>query len=60
MTTSDKYEGAEGQAQAQYESIVEMLAAVDCDYDRLEELRKLKNTKRWFAGWNMPVFFPSK
>lgn len=27
------------QAAAQYESIVEMLAALNCDYDRLDELR---------------------
>lgn len=30
---------AEEQAAAQYSSIVDMLAAVECDYDRLEELR---------------------
>lgn len=30
---------AEDQAAAQYSSIVRMLAAVECDYDRLEELR---------------------
>jgi hypothetical protein len=30
---------AEEQAAAQYSSIVRMLAAVECDYDRLEELR---------------------
>ena len=30
---------AEDQAAAQYSSIVEMLAAVECDYDRLAELR---------------------
>lgn len=29
---------AESQAQAQYESLVAMLAAVNCDYDRLDEL----------------------
>jgi hypothetical protein len=29
---------AEKQAAAQYSSIVQMLAAVECDYDRLEEL----------------------
>lgn len=33
---------AEEQAAAQYSSIVDMLAAVECDYDRLEELRQLK------------------
>ena len=30
---------AQDHARAKYESIVAMLAAVDCDYDRLEELR---------------------
>lgn len=30
---------AKEQAAAQYSSIVDMLAAVECDYDRLEELR---------------------
>mgnify|MGYP003338097175 CR=1 FL=1 len=30
---------AEQQARAQYEGIVQMLAAVACDYDRLQELR---------------------
>jgi len=34
---------AHDQAQAQFESIVAMLAAVDVDYDRLDELRELKN-----------------
>ena len=29
----------EEQAAAQYSSIVDMLTAVECDYDRLEELR---------------------
>ena len=33
---------AEDQAVAQYSSIVDMLAAVECDFDRLEELRQLK------------------
>lgn len=31
---------AEDQAAAQYSSIVDMLAAVECDYDRLAELRE--------------------
>jgi hypothetical protein len=31
---------AKEQAAAQYQSIVEMLSALDCDYDRLEELRE--------------------
>lgn len=33
---------AEDQAAAQYSSIVDMLGAVECDFDRLEELRQLK------------------
>lgn len=33
---------AEDQARAQYASIIAMLDAVECDYDRLEELRQLK------------------
>jgi hypothetical protein len=38
MTTKTE-DRAEDQAEAQYSSIVRMLAAVSCDYDRLEELR---------------------
>lgn len=38
MTTKTE-DRAEDQAAAQYSSIVRMLAAVECDYDRLEELR---------------------
>lgn len=37
--TVELIDHAQDQARAQYESIVSMLAAVDCDYDRLEELR---------------------
>lgn len=37
MTEEPDY--AKEQAQAQYESICEMVAALDVDYDRLEELR---------------------
>jgi hypothetical protein len=40
---TDKTENhAQDQAAAQYESIVQMLAALTCDYDRLEELRDLE------------------
>lgn len=35
----ENLENARSQARAQYESIVEMVAALDVDYDRLEELR---------------------
>lgn len=34
---------AKQQAQSQVESIVEMIRAVDCDFDRLEELREEKS-----------------
>ncbi len=37
--TKKKYEGSEGQAAAQAESIAAMMAALECDYDRLEEVR---------------------
>lgn len=40
MKTEDR---AEDQAAAQFASICAMLAAVECDYDRLEELRTLKS-----------------
>jgi hypothetical protein len=37
--TTDKTNHAEEEAKAQYESVREMIAALNCDYDRLEELR---------------------
>ncbi|MES2348477.1 MAG: hypothetical protein V4641_13020 [Pseudomonadota bacterium] len=49
---------ARNQAKAQAESIAEMVAALDCDYDRLEELRELEKTKRYVAGCNMPGYLP--
>lgn len=44
------------QARAQMSSISEMVAALNCDYDRLEELRDEK--KHYSAGFNMPGFMP--
>lgn len=38
-TTETKQDHAQEQAAAQYSSIVDMLAAVGCDFDRLQELR---------------------
>ncbi len=38
MATNDNH--AEQQAEAQYSNIVQMLAALECDYDRLTELRE--------------------
>ena len=49
---------AQNQAAAQHDSIVAMLAAVDVDFDRLEELQGLANTPRFVAGWNMPGYMP--
>jgi hypothetical protein len=37
--TSEKNSRAEEQAKAQYDSVCEMVAALECDYNRLEELR---------------------
>lgn len=45
------------QAKAQMESISEMVAALECDYDRLEELRDSK-VMHYAAGWNMPGYMP--
>lgn len=36
---------AKNQAAAQYQGIVTMLAALNCDFDRLQELRT--NAKKW-------------
>lgn len=38
--TTEKDDHGESQAKAQYESICEMVAALECDYDRLEDLRQ--------------------
>lgn len=46
---------AHNQAIAQIESIVDMVAAVNVDYGRLEELR---SSSRFVAGWNMPAYMP--
>jgi len=49
---------AQNQAAAQYESIVAMLAAVEVDFDRLEELTDLSRKPRFVAGWNLPGYMP--
>lgn len=51
-------DNAYDQAIAQAESIVAMVAALNVDYDRLEELRYLRKTPRYVAGWNMAGFMP--
>lgn len=49
---------AESQARAQVASIVAMVAALNVDYDRLEELRDKKTEGHYVAGWNMPGYMP--
>jgi hypothetical protein len=48
--TVELIDHAQDQARAQYESIAAMLAAVDCDYDRLKELRDLEDGKHLDRG----------
>lgn len=45
---------AKQQAQAQVSSIVGMIRALDCDFDRLEELRE----SRYVSGFNVSGFLP--
>ena len=45
---------AKQQAQSQVSSIVEMIRALECDFDRLEELRE----SRYVSGVNMPGAMP--
>lgn len=54
----DATDNAELQAKAQVASIVAMVAALECDYDRIEELRDKKNAGHYVAGWNMPGYMP--
>lgn len=51
-------DNAESQARAQVASIVAMVAALDVDYERLEELRELAKTPRYVAGWNSSGYLP--
>lgn len=41
------------QANAQMASVREMVAALECDYDRLEELREAKAEQAWAANWSL-------
>lgn len=47
---------ARRQARAQVESIYEFVRAVECDRDRLDELRD--EVTPYVAGWNMPGYLP--
>lgn len=49
---------AKEQALAQMESITQMVAALDVDYERLAELRDMAKTPRFYAGFNIPGFLP--
>ncbi len=49
---------AKNQAQSQVESIVAMVAALNCDYARLKELRDKAKEGHYVAGWNMPGYMP--
>lgn len=48
---------AEEQARAQLSSIVDMVRALNCDYDRLEELHEEAADAR-LVRWNMPGYMP--
>ena len=48
---------AEEQAHAQMASISALVDALDCDFDRLEELKEYR-VPRYVAGWNMPGYLP--
>lgn len=49
---------AEEQARMQVASIVEMVRALELDYDRLGELRDKRKAGCYAAGWNMPGYMP--
>lgn len=56
MNTESKDDHGQSQAKAQYESIAALVAAADCDFDRLEELRGA--VMPYTAGRNMPGYMP--
>jgi len=49
-------EQARKQAEAQMQSVRDLVAALAVDYDRLEELREARAP--WVAGWNMAGYMP--
>lgn len=50
MTAEQTRDNAESQARAQLASIVDMVRALECDYDRLQELRDERDTHEDAAG----------
>lgn len=56
-TETNKESHAEQQARAQLASVVELLRALECDYDRLEELRDARFAAR-IIRWNLPGYMP--
>lgn len=56
--TIETEDNAENQARAQLASIVQMVAALEVDYDRLEELRDQAKAGQYLVGTNMPGYMP--
>lgn len=54
----DATDTAEAQARAQVASIVGMVSALECDYERLQELKDKAEAGHYVAGFNMPGFMP--
>jgi len=52
--TNIKEDTARGQAIAQANSIISMVAALKVDYDRLDELKEQAKAGHWVAGWHIP------
>ncbi len=46
------------QAQAQMNSVLDMVAALEVDYDRLEELKEDHNPDAWDANWSLVGCLP--
>jgi hypothetical protein len=44
--------------QAYADSIIQMIDRLNMDFDRFEELKTLRDTPRFVAGWNMPGYMP--
>lgn len=53
MTTKTKEENLEEVGRCAYESIAAMVAALECDYDRLEELEELRRSGEGLDTANM-------
>lgn len=56
MREAESANQAREQALAQMQSVADMVAALNCDYERMEELRGER--KHWSAGYNMSGYLP--